>query len=516
MKLVSAVVTGLGITGLIISGYSAIHRASPAYTFHHENVLGTSLELKFLAATPEDAEKAEAAALEEIDRLTKILSTYDPNSEVSRWLRTSDEAVAISPELLEVLGLWDVWRDRSGGALNASAESVTRVWKKAAAAKRMPSAGEIAQATALVRQRHWHLDRNASTATHLSWAPIGLNSFTKSYIISRANDAAMGAANLTAAVVNIGGDLVVRGEFIESVRVADPNSPNENSTPISSLMVHDRAVATSGNYRRGVEIGGKHFSHIVDPRTGFPADHVISSTVIAPDAADAGALATAFSVLSPAESERLAASMPDVDYLLIQADGTRIASRGWKVLEVPERPLTSAAFKPAASFSMAAAAQASGAPAWPASFELVVNVELSRIEGQRTRRPYVAVWIEDKDKFPVRTLALWYQKPRWLPDLKSWQHSDKLRSMAEGSDITQSVSSATRSPGKYNLKWDGKDNGGKLVKAGKYTVFIEAAREHGTYQLIRHEMDFNGTPKQMQLPGNTEVANASLDYRKAN
>lgn len=142
------------------------------------------------------------------------------------------------------------------------------------------------------------------------------------------------------------------------------------------------------------------------------------------------------------------------------------------------------------------------------------DFELARIEG-RARRPYLAVWIEDKDKFPLRTLALWLEKTRWLPDLKVWYSENKMRSMAEGRDITKSVSSATRRPGKYTLKWDGKDNAGKLVKAGKYTVCIEAAREHGTYQLIRQEVDFSGTPKQFPLAGNVEVSAASLDYRKA-
>ena len=53
------------------------------------------------------------------------------------------------------------------------------------------------------------------------------------------------------------------------------------------------------------------------------------------------------------------------------------------------------------------------------------------------------------------------------------------------------------------------------MKAGRYTVCIEAAREHGTYQVIRHEIDFNGQPRQFALPGNVEIAGAALDYRKA-
>jgi hypothetical protein len=146
--------------------------------------------------------------------------------------------------------------------------------------------------------------------------------------------------------------------------------------------------------------------------------------------------------------------------------------------------------------------------------ELGITLELAQLGGF-ARRPYVAVWIEDKDKFPVRTLALWYQKERWLPDLRGWYRDDRMRAMAEGNEIAASIASATRAPGKYTLKWDGKDNAGKPVKPGKYTVNIEAAREHGTYQIMRQEMELDGKPKQFQLSGNQEISSAAIDYRKA-
>jgi thiamine biosynthesis lipoprotein ApbE len=108
-----------------------------------------------------------------------------------------------------------------------------------------------------------------------------LNSFTKSYVVERAAETALRSPGVTGVVVNIGGDLVVRGLGSDRVSVADPRSDAENSAPLAVLNVSDRAVATSGSYRRGFEIGGQHYSHIVDPRTGQTAEAIIGATVVA-------------------------------------------------------------------------------------------------------------------------------------------------------------------------------------------------------------------------------------------
>ncbi|MEZ5402965.1 MAG: DUF2271 domain-containing protein [Bryobacteraceae bacterium] len=478
-----------------------------SFAFHHENVLGTSVEIEVSARDAGQAAMAESAALGEIDRCAKILSAWDASSEFSRWMRTSGEPVAVSRELFDVLALFEHWRAETAGALDPAAEAVTRLWKASAAAGRVPTAEERAETVALVRQTHYRLDPAARTATRFTAVPLALNSFAKSYIAARAADAATDASGGDGVMIDIGGDIVLRGSVVKAVGIRDPRDNFDNAAPMETVWVRDRAVATSGDYKRGVEIAGRRYSHIVDPRTAEAAGAIISSTVVAPDASTAGALATAFSVMQPEESARVAAANPGTEYLLVAADGRRIASPGWGSLRAQTGPAPS---------PLAAYAQAAPGEAWNTAFELAIQFELARIDDRRYRRPYVAVWIEDKDRFPVRTLALWYEKPRWLPDLKSWSHSDRLRSLAEGNDITGTVSSATRPPGKYSLKWDGKDNAGKLVKSGRYTVLIEAAREHGTYQVMRSEMDFAGTPKQVTLAPNPEVASAVLDYRKTN
>lgn len=472
-------------------------RTALLHTSHYENVLGTSLEIKTSAFSDKQSDVAEQAALREIERLSSILSAYDANSEFSRWMKTKNEKVKVSPELFTVLSLFDEWRAKTGGALDASAETINALWKSAAARSTLPSQAELNAAVANAQQAHWVLDPKAQTATHLSNAPLKLNSFTKSFIIRSATDAALQASKAPGIIVNIGGDMVISGDVREPVLISDPRADAENDAPIDRLLISDRAVATSGNYRRGEMINGKWYSHIVDPRTGLPANDILSATVVANSATEAGALATAFNVMKPEESVALAEKTGNVDYLIITRDGRRIESANWKSLQIPGSASTNTSLVTAADKE------------W--KNELVINLELAQHEGY-AKRPFAAVWVEDKDQHIVKTIALWYNKPRWLPDLRTWFRKNRETMMGDPS-LYGSVTSATRSPGKYTLKWDGKDDKGNALKSGKYTVFIEVAREHGGYDLLKQEVDCGTASKQYQLQGQAEVAGALIDYK---
>jgi len=136
------------------------------------------------------------------------------------------------------------------------------------------------------------------------------------------------------------------------------------------------------------------------------------------------------------------------------------------------------------------------------------------VKAGAAKRPFIALWIEDADKFPLRTLALWYHEDRWLTESKAWYRADRLRSMSETLSVVRSIGAATRPPGKYTIKWDGKDNAGNVVKAGAYTVLLESVREHGTYQLIRQEMRFSGAPQHFDFKPGSELGPVSFDYRR--
>ncbi|MDB5002887.1 MAG: hypothetical protein JWQ34_1112 [Mucilaginibacter sp.] len=476
-------------------------KTTNVYVSDFENVLGTSLELKVFASSQQQADVAEKAAMAKIVQMNKILSGYDTSSEFSKWLKSEKKVIKISPELFEVLSLFDKWRVQSNGALDASAEVVGKLWKDAAKQNRNPTEQEIADAVAIVKKTHWVLNKTNSTALRLDDAPLMLNSFAKSYVINKACDVALAQAGIAAVVMNIGGDIVVKGAHTEQIQVSDPKADAENDAPISKLIINNKAVATSGNYRRGELVNGQWRSHIVDPRSGMPADKIISATVVADNATDAGALATAFNVLTPDESKELATRVPHAEFLLITSDGKRVESRGWKALEIPvvmqpEKVKTAVVDN-----------------SWDPNYELVIKLELREIEEFRVHSPYVAVWVIDKDKKPVRNIALWYRKPKYLHDMDTW-YDTYYSKLANGDANISSTTSATRPAGRYTLKWDGKNDKGELVKLGNYTLMIEVAREHGTHQLMSQDINFSKQVKPMTLRGNTEVTAVGLDLVK--
>lgn len=449
--------------------------ASGVLSTQLENILGTSLDMKIAAQTFELAEKAEVQVLAEINRLQQILGSAGPHNEFASWMSIpKGEAVEVSAEISEVLNLFDDWNVKTEGAINAASEEIARHWKE----------GRVD-----VNEAHWSLGEG--TATRLTDADLRLHTFTKGYVMEKAAEVAMACAGVNGLVLNVGGDILVKGDWTEPVRVSDPRLDAENGASLGVVAIENKSIATSGNYRRGESLDGQWFSHIMDPRTGMPAQGIVSATVIHPSAVTAGALATAFNVLSVEESKDLAAKYQDLDYLIVTKNGDQITSDSW----VGTNPET--------SISMVNVKE----KLWSANQELLINIQVADLGGG-ARRPYVAVWIEDADHKPVRRLALWYRKPRWLPDLRSF--SDAQR---ESPIDLMSITSATRSAGDYSLVWDGKNDQGQFVEQGNYTIFIEAAREHGTYQLMKQSMKFDGKAKTQAIAGNEELSAASLVYR---
>ena len=158
------------------------------------------------------------------------------------------------------------------------------------------------------------------------------------------------------------------------------------------------------------------------------------------------------------------------------------------------------------------------APKWDDRFELAVDLEIAPQQGYRYHRPYVAVWVEDAGGRPVRTLSAWVNTsgrgPRYIRELRRWFTMERDQEDAGGPDLIATVSSATRLPGQYTVTWNGRDDRGAVVEQGTYRVIIEAAREHGSYQLMQQELTLAAKPVAADLPGNEEIGRARVEYRR--
>ncbi len=480
---------------------------SDTHMFFHENILGTSLELRVEAESRQAAMAAESAVLDEIERLRRSLSSYDASSDLRRWLASEASDAIVSEDLFQVLRQSIHFRNLSSGAFNPNVEAASVLWRKCAGEQRLPRQEELRETISQIQQVAWQLDEKNKTAHRLGTAPVNLDALAKGYIVDSACRVAMAQDGIVGILVNIGGDLKCLGEIRYRISIADPILNAENAIPLTSIELKNRAIATSGNYHRGFRIDGIHYSHIIDPRSAQPVGEIVSASVLAENAVVADALATAMSVLEVEESLLLCESMENVECMLVQKTGQLIQSSGWPGAVQPIEKLVSAPSTIAKSGEI-----------WNDQSKLLVEFEINRAGNDgRYRRPYLAIWIEDSQGYPVRTLTLWLQTsqpgPRWHRDLKQWYKNDTMRKLVDGKDLIDSISAATKPPGKYKVVWDGKDDHGLPVKKGKYTFLMEAAREHGTYQIIKKDLEFDDKPITEKLPGNVEIKEALLEYR---
>lgn len=234
-----------------------------AVTFARENILGTSFELTLAGLDRNDARAAESRVLDEIDRLSAVLSTYNAESVIRRHMAGED---ASAPELSELLALYDRYRAETRGCIHVNLARVRALWSNAEAAPNWP-----ALEAAFSAPRSYNVD-----------------ALGKAYIIDRCVDLARTLA--PAGLLNVGGDARAWGGVAFPVRLADPFNFSDNGPGITTLHLRESAIAASGSYLRG--------NHLIDPRTLAPASAGRAATVTAPTAVAANAWATALCIAS--------------------------------------------------------------------------------------------------------------------------------------------------------------------------------------------------------------------------
>ena len=282
-------------------------------------VMGTSCTLVAVLPGGEAPRGAEVlqAAEDELRRLEGLFSTWIEASEISGLNRAAaGEEVPLSSDSLAVLRRSEELYRRTGGAFDITAGPLISGWRRAAEAGRLPDRDELDELRASSRWQDLELMERGAVKTR-GTARVDIDGVAKGYAIDQAA-AAMRRAGAAGGMVEVGGDLRVFGDSPAAggwpVAVHDPSAEE----PAAEIEITEGAVCTSGGYARFVEIEGRRYSHILDPRTGEPAEQVVSATVVAADTATADAWATALSVLGTAGLGELPAG---VEALLLTGDG---------------------------------------------------------------------------------------------------------------------------------------------------------------------------------------------------
>ena len=144
----------------------------------------------------------------------------------------------------------------------------------------------------------------------------------------------------------------------------------------------------------------------------------------------------------------------------------------------------------------------------PESASMDIEFQLPKIETSMYARPYVAVWIEDSNRKPVRTVQLWVGKDEWLKDLRSWWRKVGRYDR----ELVDAVTSATRPAGEYRFVWDGLDDAGNRVEQGDYTFYVEVVREHGGRNYLRQKINLAEASFTHHLKPTEETGDIRLQY----
>lgn len=277
-----------------------------------------------------EASAAMEAAFAEIGRLDRLLSTYKPDSELSRLNRDGNRGwVAVSAETRELVARALAVASASGGAFDPTVGPLVKLWGFKHMDYRFPSEAAIAKAKSLVGFRQVEVDPARGIRFSKPGVEVELGAIAKGYAVDRAV-AVLRDRGMTMARVDAGGNQRVWGTPPEEAGwVFGVRHPREDGDVLGWTTLRSGGISTSGDAERGFWKDGVRYGHVIDPRTGWPSQGVVSVTVLAPDAETADALSTALYVLGPAAGKALLGRYPGAEALWVTGDLEREQSPGF-------------------------------------------------------------------------------------------------------------------------------------------------------------------------------------------
>lgn len=319
------------------------------YVTRSGTAMGTFVQIRaYLLGPPAPADEGTVGpkldrALAEIRRLEGLMTTWRPESEISRLnAAAGKEAVAVSPEVYEVLAASLRYAKLSGGAFDISFYALKGLWHfDDDLTPTLPPAGEIARRLRLIDWRQIALDPQQRTAQlRRAGMAVNLGGIGKGYAVDAAVKV-LRREGIASGMVQAGGDLMLFGSkggqpFMAGVR--DPRSPDPGDY-FAVCPVKDHAFSTAGDYERSFIKDGKRYHHILDPRTGYPAAGARSVTVFAKDATTADGLDDAILILGVEKGLALIESIPDAGAIIVDNDNkVHVSRRLQKLVRIVHPP----------------------------------------------------------------------------------------------------------------------------------------------------------------------------------
>lgn len=270
-----------------------------------------------------EANEAVVEALDLVDRLEAQLTVYRDTSEIAAInRRAAAEPVTVEPRLFRLLEQAVELHHETHGAFDITSGPLTKVWGFYRRQGAMPEPAALAAAMARVGSQFLELNAAAGSVRFLQpGVELNLGAIGKGYALDRA------AESLLAAGIGDflwhGGQSSVLARGSQATQAADEpgwlvgvRHPMRPEKQVIEIRLCDRALGTSGAGTQFFRHRGRRFGHILDPRSGWPAEGVVSTTVLAPTAAEADALATAFYILGPERAAALCQRRPEISMLM--------------------------------------------------------------------------------------------------------------------------------------------------------------------------------------------------------
>lgn len=299
----------------------------PVMRVREGSVMGATMQIRAIGSDAARLDEALDAAVLELRRIEDLMTDWRPSPLEDLNAAAGQGPVRVPAELAEILALAGEISALTDGGFDVTFAGVGRLWDFKAKPPRVPSDDAIAQALRDVGWQRVHVDVASSTVELVAGTRIGLGGIAQGFGADRAM-AVLRDHGVEHAIVNVSGDVKALGRDFDKPWEIAIVHPRRREHVIAVLPVSNACVVTSGDYERFFELEGRRYHHILDPRTGRPAQGCMSATVIAPDATIADGLATGLCVLSAERGMELVERLPRVEALLVDMEGRVHVSSG--------------------------------------------------------------------------------------------------------------------------------------------------------------------------------------------